>query len=59
MCAHILHIMVNRWKKNKVYEDLSRECTARHMSKLIIGMGDFNGHAGRNINGLQSILRRT
>ena len=34
----------------KFYLDPSRKWTIHHMSKLIIGMGDFNGHVGRNID---------
>ena len=37
-------------------EDLSREWTTHHMSELIIGMGDFNGHVVRNIDGFQRVL---
>ena len=47
--------MDNRWKKRNFYEDLSREWTTHHMSELIIGMGDFNGHVGRNIDGFQGV----
>ena len=36
-------------------EDLSREWTIHHTSELIIGMGDFNGHIGRNIDGFQGV----
>ena len=37
------------------YEDLSAEWTTHHTSELIIGMRDFNGHVGRNIDGFQGV----
>ena len=40
-------------EKENAYEDLSREWITYHMSELIIGMGDLNGHVGRNIDGFQ------
>ena len=42
-------------EKEFFYEDLSREWTTHHMSELIIGMGDFNGHVARNIDGFQGV----
>ena len=40
-------------EKGNCYEDLSREWTTHHTSELIIVIGDFNGHVGRNIDGCQ------
>ena len=37
---------------------LSREWTTHHTSELIIGIGDINGHVGRNIDGYQEVLER-
>ena len=54
---HMLHIVGNRWKKvNFFKEDLSREWTTHHVSELIIGMGDINGHVGRNIDGFLGFM---
>ena len=41
-------------EKYNFYEDLSREYTIHHTSELNIGMGDINGHVGRNIDGILS-----
>ena len=38
-------------------EDLSREWTTHHMNGLIIRMGDFNGHVGKDIDGFQGVHR--
>ena len=43
-------------EKEFFYEDLSREWTTHHMSELIIRMGNFNGHVGRNIDGFQGVM---
>ena len=40
-------------EKGNSYEDLSREWSTHHMSEMIIGMGDHNGHVGSNIDGFQ------
>ena len=42
-------------EKQIFYEDLSREWTTHHKSELFIGMGDFNGHVGRNSNGFHGV----
>ena len=36
-------------EENNVYVDLSREWTTHHMSELIIGMEDLNGHVGKTL----------
>ena len=38
-----------------LYEDLSKERTTHHMSELIIGMGNHNGHVDRNIDGFHEV----
>ena len=42
-------------EKELFYEDLSREWTTHHVIERIVGMVDFNGHAGRNIDGFQGV----
>ena len=42
-------------EKQNVY-DLSREWTTHHKSEQVIGMGDVNGHAGRNNDGFKAVL---
>ena len=43
--------------KELYYEDLSRELTTHHVIERIVGMGYFNGHVGRNIDGFQGVHR--
>ena len=45
-------------EKEFFYEDLSGEWTTHHMSELIVGMGDLNGHVSRNIDGFQGVHGR-
>ena len=53
---NMLYNVENLWKNKKIfYEDLSKEWTIHHMSELIIGMGYFNRHVGRNIDGHQGV----
>ena len=49
----MLHKVENQWKKRE--KNLSREWTTHHTSELIIGMVDFDGHVGRNIDGFLGV----
>ena len=42
-------------EKEHFYEELSRDWTSHHTSELIIGMGDINGHVGRNIDAFHGV----
>ena len=42
-------------RKRIFYEDQSGKWTTHHTSELFIGMGDPNGHVGRNIGGFQRV----
>ena len=52
----MLHKVENRWKiRIFLNEDQSREWITHHSSELTIGMGDLNGHVGRNVDGFQRV----
>ena len=57
VCPYAPQSGISMGKKDFPYEDLSREWTTHHIRELIIGMGDFNGHVGRDIDGFQGVLR--
>ena len=57
VCTHAQQCGKSMEEKEICYEDLSTEWTIHHMSELIIGMGDLNGHVGRNIDGFQGVHR--
>ena len=44
-----------RMEEKDFYVDLSREWPNHHTSELIIKIGDFDGHAGRNIDGFHRV----
>ena len=49
----MLHKVENQWKKRE--KNISREWTTHHRRQLIIGMVDFDGHVGRNIDVFQGV----
>ena len=54
-----MRICSTKWKMDRrifLDEDLSREWATHHTRELIIGMGDINGHVGRNIDELQGFM---
>ena len=55
-----MRICCAKWKNDGrkcffLNEYLSREWTTHHTREQIIGVGDLNGHVGRNTDGFQSV----
>ena len=42
-------------KKERFYDDLRNEWDLHSMGELVLGMGDFNGHVGKRIEGYEGV----
>ena len=48
----ILHKVEEVWKKNSLYDEQKCEWDMHSANDLVMCLGDFNGHVGRNIYGV-------
>ena len=44
-------------EKERFYDDLGSEWDLHSMGELVLGMGDFNGHVGKRIEGYEGVER--
>ena len=44
-----------RVEKSQFYNDMASERDLQNPGKVILGVGDFNGHVGRRIDGLKGV----
>ena len=42
-------------KKHRFYDELADEYELQNPSKVVFGLGDFNGHAGEEIEGFEGV----
>ncbi|XP_068684483.1 uncharacterized protein [Montipora foliosa] len=42
-------------EKERFYDDLRSEWDLHNMGELVLGMGDFNGHVGKRIEGFEGV----
>ena len=42
-------------EKERFYDDLRSEWDLHNMGELVLGMGDFNGHVGKRIEGYEGV----
>ena len=45
-------------EKVKFYDEMCTEWDLRGNDELVLGMGDFNGHVGKNIDGFEGVHGR-
>ena len=42
-------------EKERLYEEMAREWSVANENKLVLGLGDFNGHFGKCADGFEGI----
>ena len=51
----MLHKVKDVWKKGSLYDELKCEWDMHSAGDLVMCLGDFNGHAGRHIDGFDGV----
>ena len=42
-------------EKDQFYDEMKDEWSVKSNDKLVLGLGDFNGHVGKEIEGFESV----
>ena len=55
ICAYAPQVGRLECKKDQFYNDMANEWDLQNPSEVVLGMGDFNGHVGRRIDGFEGV----
>ena len=55
ICAYAPQVGRSECKKDQFYNDMTSEWDLQNPSEMVLGLGDFNGHVGRQIHGFEGV----
>ena len=55
ICAYAPQVGRSQCKKDQFYDDIASEWGLRHPGEVVLHLGDFNGHVGRQIDGFKGV----
>ena len=55
ICAYATRIGRSECEKDQFYNDMASEWDLQSPSEVVLGMGDFNGHVRRRIDGFEGV----
>ena len=55
ICANASQVGRSECEKNQVYNDMDNEWDLKNSGEVVFGLGDFNGHVGRQIDGFEGV----
>ena len=55
ICSYAPEIGRSECKKNQFYNDKASEWDLQNNGEVVLGLGDFNGHAGRRVDGFEGV----
>ena len=55
ICAYAPQVERSECEKDHFHNDMASEWDLQHPGEVILGLGDFNGHVGRRIDGFESV----
>ena len=58
ICAYTPQVGKSECEKDQFYIDMASEWDLQNPSKVVLGLGDFNGHVGRRIDGFEGVHGR-
>ena len=55
LCAYVLQVGRSKYEKDQFYNDMASERDLQNPSEVVLGIGNFNGHVGRWIDGFEGV----
>ena len=55
ICAYAPQVGRSKCEKDQFYNGMASEWDLQNPSKVVLGMGNFNGHVGRQIDGFEGV----
>ena len=55
ICAYVPQVERSECEKDQFYNEMASEWDLQNSGKVVLGLGDFNKHAGKRIDGFEGV----